>query len=490
ESGISGDKSDANRGLSDYWVVKTDANGSKLWDEDYGGADDDKVHCVPQTMDGGYLLAGHTYSNQNGDISQPNRGLNDYWIVKLSSTAPSQNYFKDADGDGYGNLNGDTLSFSQPPGYVLNSSDCNDANSNIHPGKSDVCNGIDDDCNSIIDQNEITGAAIIPEGSISECPGIPVLLTAYPSTGVSYQWLKNGQPIPGATNRKFTTEEAGFFEVVEMNNFNCAATPNGVSINRITSPEAIITPNGLVNLCVGSTTTLSANYNSVYSYQWYKGTTKIVGATNPVYSTNSGGSYTVAESFGSNCSSVSSPTVISLAPKPSAEITVFGNLDICSTGTVTLKTNIGSGYTYQWKKGFSNIEGATNKAYTANMPGNYKVVITNSYGCSKMSPVITVYKSCKMEGSSEPTQPLLVTFPNPSDGQFTINLHLNDPTDATATMHLINLLGQNVFTAVAPIIDGELNYGIQINNEVPEGIYLLQVLINNVNYSTRLQLIN
>ena len=70
-----------NHGSMDYWVVKLDSSGSLLWQKCVGGSRDDAVYCVQQTADGGYILAGTTLSN-NGDVNG-NHGSMDYWIVKL-----------------------------------------------------------------------------------------------------------------------------------------------------------------------------------------------------------------------------------------------------------------------------------------------------------------------------------------------------------------------------------------------------------------------
>ncbi len=57
-------------------------------------------------------------------------------------------YFADLDGDTYGNINDSIVACTQPSGYVLNNSDCDDTNSAINPGATDIpINGIDEDCN-------------------------------------------------------------------------------------------------------------------------------------------------------------------------------------------------------------------------------------------------------------------------------------------------------------------------------------------------------
>jgi hypothetical protein len=65
---------------------------------------------------------------------------------------PNATFYRDADGDGYGNAAMTTVACSTPTGYVTNSTDCNDANATVHPGATEVCNGIDDNCNGQIDE--------------------------------------------------------------------------------------------------------------------------------------------------------------------------------------------------------------------------------------------------------------------------------------------------------------------------------------------------
>jgi len=49
-------------GSSDIFLIKTDANGNIQWAKTYGGPGDDSVYSVQQTSDGGYIVAGSTYS--------------------------------------------------------------------------------------------------------------------------------------------------------------------------------------------------------------------------------------------------------------------------------------------------------------------------------------------------------------------------------------------------------------------------------------------
>lgn len=58
----------------------------------------------------------------------------------------------DADGDGYGDANGGTVTACTPvAGQVLDDSDCDDTDPDIHPGKRESCDGVDENCNLIVD---------------------------------------------------------------------------------------------------------------------------------------------------------------------------------------------------------------------------------------------------------------------------------------------------------------------------------------------------
>jgi uncharacterized repeat protein (TIGR01451 family) len=70
-----------NNGYYDMWVVKLDYQGNILWQKCLGGTGYDRAHSIQQTTDGGYIVAGYTYSN-NGDVSG-NHGDSDMWVVKL-----------------------------------------------------------------------------------------------------------------------------------------------------------------------------------------------------------------------------------------------------------------------------------------------------------------------------------------------------------------------------------------------------------------------
>ena len=75
-----------NQGSRDFWIVKLNRTGALEWETNLGGSGNDYGRSIAPTADGGYIVTGYTYSSASGDVSGVNNGSRDYWIVKLTST--------------------------------------------------------------------------------------------------------------------------------------------------------------------------------------------------------------------------------------------------------------------------------------------------------------------------------------------------------------------------------------------------------------------
>lgn len=72
---------------SDYWVVKTDADGNILWRKKFGGSEDDDAMSVIESSDGNYVVTGVSSSN-DGDVTGHHTGVavaDDIWVIKLNT---------------------------------------------------------------------------------------------------------------------------------------------------------------------------------------------------------------------------------------------------------------------------------------------------------------------------------------------------------------------------------------------------------------------
>ena len=74
-----------NHGRKDMWIVKLDANGRKVWQKTLGGTENDVAKDVISTPGGGCITVGFTYSD-NGDVTGTHTtfATDDFWIVKLN----------------------------------------------------------------------------------------------------------------------------------------------------------------------------------------------------------------------------------------------------------------------------------------------------------------------------------------------------------------------------------------------------------------------
>ncbi|MBK8847297.1 MAG: M4 family metallopeptidase [Bacteroidetes bacterium] len=271
--------------------------------------------------------------------------------------------------------------------------------------------------------NPSPSATITAQSSTTICNGENVVLSANGGTGFTYQWQKGTTNIGGANSKTYLVSTGGTYKVIVTNASGCSSLSSGTAVIVKSVPTSVITPSGATYFCAGDTLVLNANSGTGLTYQWKKGSTIIGGATSKTYLASSGGTYKVIVTNASGCTSLSAGTTVTVKSIPSALITPSGPTNFCTGGSSVLNANMGTGLTYQWKKGNSNIGGATLSSYTATVTNNYSVIVTNSNGCSKTSNSVLVTgppsAAITITGSQTICPPGTVTFSAPTGNGLT-----------------------------------------------------------------------
>src|SRR6185436_9249300 len=229
-------------------------------------------------------------------------------------------------------------------------------------------------------------AVASPGGPTTFCVGGSVLLSANTGAGLTHQWQKNSVDIAGATSSAYSANTTGSFRVIVTAANTCSTISNTIAVTLNGKPSAVITAGGAVTFCPGGSVLLTANTGTGFTYVWKKNTVAIAGATTNTYSVTATGDYKVTITNLNGCSRTSN-TISVTVNTPVAMVTPQGPTTFCNGGGVMLNANTGTGLTYQWKKGGTNIPGATNSTYTAFTGGTYKAAVTNGCGTATSSGV-------------------------------------------------------------------------------------------------------
>jgi hypothetical protein len=133
------------------------------------------------------LITGTTYY-----ATQTIAGCESPSYLAVTVTIPvASTYYADADADGFGNISVSQLSCTQPTGYVLDNTDCNDAVASTYPGAPELCNNVDDNCSGFVDEGcpstiageEPFNSLSAPSAMYSYCNSFyGTLAGAFPST--------------------------------------------------------------------------------------------------------------------------------------------------------------------------------------------------------------------------------------------------------------------------------------------------------------------
>lgn len=147
----------------------TAGTGTYYLDSDGDGFGDDATAIVTCGQPDGYAAAGGDCDDSDSNV-YPNAteycddvdadcdgDLND------PDSVDAVTYYADADLDGYGDPGLSSTLCESEPGVVGNDLDCDDNEADVHPNADELCNGADDDCDDVVDEDGINPLAWYPD---------------------------------------------------------------------------------------------------------------------------------------------------------------------------------------------------------------------------------------------------------------------------------------------------------------------------------------
>lgn len=227
---------------------------------------------------------------------------------------------------------------------------------------------------------------IAPTGSSTICDEDSVQLMAS-GQGAGFQWLLNGQMVPGATGSSFFAKDSGFVNVFLTDGNGCrdsAATNFELVVNPL--PEINFTTSQPLPICQGDTVTISIP--PATSQQWYNGGTPLAGETGASLEVSANGQFNVFQTDANGCSdSADVGLVVVVNPLPVLTVNPAATDTICPGDSLGLTGNASGASSFQWTRDGIVVPSATSNPYFADQSGFYNVLLTDNNGCTDSAAV-------------------------------------------------------------------------------------------------------
>jgi hypothetical protein len=227
-------------------------------------------------------------------------------------------------------------------------------------------------------------------------------VTASGTAPITYQWYKNGTSISAATNSLLTissadSADAGTYYLIASNGCSTVTSINmGLTVNEA---PVVISISGNQTVCEASTLVINSVFSgsSPMNYQWYFGSTPIIGSTNsylsiPNVDTLDAGAYSVkATNMCGNAQSLSSNVLVN---KLLIMTYQSGDSSRCVGENTSFNADLigSSPIVFQWYKNGQSIANANNSVYAIN---NVQILNAGTYYLKATNMCNTISSSYK-----------------------------------------------------------------------------------------------
>ncbi|HHY85705.1 MAG TPA: VWA domain-containing protein, partial [Verrucomicrobia bacterium] len=240
--------------------------------------------------------------------------------------------------------------------------------------------------------------------NLTLCPGETALfsVTATGCAPFTYQWMKDGQILPGETNSSLVIPNVSEADeaVYSVDVTGECRTETASAVLTVNEFVAVLVPPANQTHCPGDTAVFSVSATGTdLQYQWYRGDEILAGATNstltiPDVSAADAGVYRVV--IAGTCGSAATNAAELIVNTPVSIVAPLVDQVVCSGSTVVFST-VASGtgpFSYMWFKD-GNVLSETGSALTLNNvtagdAGIYTVVVSGACGSVTNSASLTV----------------------------------------------------------------------------------------------------
>lgn len=204
------------------------------------------------------------------------------------------------------------------------------------------------------------------QAPISICQGDSSQLLA--SGSQSYVWSN------GKTGSNTYVKNTGVYYVVGFDQHGCPDTSASINVTVNPRPTATVVASGPLQFCSGGSVNLTASGGT--SYLWN------TGSTAAAIQVQTSSTFSVIVTDANGCKDTSAVFTTQVFPNPIAQIQNLGPNSFCSGGSVQLLA-----------LGAPNVlwsNGSTNDTLTVTQSGFYQATVTDTNGCSALSPSVQV----------------------------------------------------------------------------------------------------